>query len=87
MSADRVTRRYHSLDEALTAIDAGMTPGGCRVVVSWAWWDGLSEAERLAYHARCQPLSVKLLTDHRISPHFVEVSSADEPPLSSEYRA
>jgi hypothetical protein len=29
----------------------------------------------------------RLLADHRISPHFVEVSSAGEPSLSTEYRA
>jgi hypothetical protein len=82
-----MTRLYHSLDEALTAIDAGTAPGRCRVIVSWAWWDRLSEAERTAYHARCQSHSVRLLADHRISSHFVEVTPADEPPLSSEYRA
>ncbi|HTK52178.1 MAG TPA: hypothetical protein VL308_09850 [Gemmatimonadaceae bacterium] len=29
-----MTRLYHSLDEALTAIDVGTAPGGCRVVVA-----------------------------------------------------
>ena len=81
-----MTRRYHSIEEALGEIDAGVLAKGCRLVVSWAWWDALSEAERDAYRSRCESRSVRLSADHRISRHFVEVSAVDEPPLSSEYR-
>jgi hypothetical protein len=81
-----VTQRYHSLEEALTEIEAGTLAHGCRLVVSWGWWDALSESERLAYTTRCEAHSVRLSADHRISRHFVEVSPGDEPPLSSEYR-
>jgi hypothetical protein len=82
-----VTRRYHSLDEALAALDAAAPSSDCRIVVSWEWWDALSEAERDTYRTRCGGLRVRLIVDHRISLHFVEVSAADEPPLSSEHRA
>jgi len=81
-----VTHRYQSLDEALAAIDAGGLAGDCRLVVSWAWWDALSETERDAYRARCDANRVRLIADHRISRHFVEISPPDEPPLSSEHR-
>jgi hypothetical protein len=81
-----VTRRYHSLEEALAAIEGGAAVGNCRLVVSWTWWDALSEAERDAYRARCDAIRVRLIADHRISRHFVEVSTTDEPPLSSEHR-
>jgi hypothetical protein len=79
--------RYHSIEDALTAIGAAAVVSDCRLVVSWAWWDTLSEAERQAYRVRCDALRVKLLADHRISRHFVEISAADEPRLSSEHGA
>jgi hypothetical protein len=79
--------RYHSIEDALTAIGAAAVVSDCRLVVSWEWWDALSEADRQVYRARCETLRVRLLADHRISRHFVEVSDADEPPLSSEHRA
>ena len=82
-----MTHRYHSLEEALTEIDAGTLPRNCRLVVSWSWWDALSEAERHAYQTRCDTRGVGLSVDHRISRHFVEVTHGDEPPLSSERRA
>ena len=81
-----MTRRYHSLDEALGEIDAGALARNCRLVVSWAWWDALSETEREAYRSRCDARGVRLSADHRISRHFVEVAGLEEPPLSSEFR-
>ena len=42
-----MTHRYTTLAEALAAVDAGAGPKGSRIVVSWAWWDALSEAGRL----------------------------------------
>jgi hypothetical protein len=82
-----MTLRYHSLEEALTAIGTAAVVSDCRLVVSWEWWDALSEPERQAYRTRCEALHVRLLADHRISRHFVEVSDSDQPPLSSEYGA
>jgi len=82
-----MTLRYHSIEEALTAIGTAAVVTDCRLVVSWEWWDALSEAEREAYRARCETLRVRLLADHRISRHFVEVSDSDQAPLSSEYGA
>lgn len=81
-----MTRRYHSIEEALAQLDAGAPSPDCRLVVSWAWWDALSESERQTYHTRCERLGVRLSVDHRISRHFVELSDVGEPPLSSEYR-
>ena len=81
-----MTHRYTTLDEALATIHAGAVPNGSRVVVSWAWWDALSEAERNTYESRCDARGVRLSTDHRISRHFVEVSSPETLPLSSEHR-
>lgn len=81
-----MTRRFDSLDDVLAALDAGELAKRCRVVVSWGWWDALSEGERQAYRARAEELGVRLIVDHRISRHFVEVSDDDEPPLSSERR-
>jgi hypothetical protein len=77
-----VTYRYRTLEEALA--EMGAAGRGARIVVSWAWWDGLSEAERNAYRARCAEHGVALSADHRISSHFVEVIGDAEPPLSSE---
>lgn len=81
-----MTHRSRSLDELLGELDAGAPVTYRRVVVSWAWWDALSEEERQAYHARCEERGLKLSADHRISRHFVEVSDDDIPPLSSEHR-
>ncbi len=81
-----MTRRYQTLEEALAEVHAGAVPSGSRIVVSWAWWDELSEADRSAYVERCDARGVKLSADHRISRHFVEVSGPETPPLSSEYR-
>ena len=80
-------RCYRSLEEALAEIDAGTLPFGSRIVVSWAWWDALSEAERNTYQSRCDTRGVRLSTDHRISRHFVEVTGPETLPLSSEHRA
>jgi len=77
--------RYPSIEDALTAIGAAAVVRDCRLVVSWEWWDALSEADRQAYRVRCEALRVRLLADHRISRHFVEISDADEPRLSSEH--
>ena len=82
-----VMLRYHSIEDALTAVGAAAAVSGCRLVVSWEWWDALPEADRQAYRVRCEALNVRLLADHRISRHFVEVSDADEPRLSSEHGA
>jgi hypothetical protein len=81
-----MTRRYHSIDEALGEIDGGAIARNCRLVVSWAWWDALSETEREAYRNRCDARGVRLSADHRISRHFVEMAALEEPLLSSEYR-
>ena len=77
-------RCCRSLEEALAEIDAGALPHGCRIVVSWSWWDALSEAERDAFRTRSDARGVRLNADHRISSHFVEISDALTPPLSSE---
>ena len=82
-----MTRRCDSLDEALLQVDAGTLPKGCRIVVSWGWWDALSEEERGLYQARCEERGVRLSTDHKISRHFVEINDPDAPPLSTERRA
>ena len=81
-----MTHRYTSLEEALADVNAGAVPTGSRVVVSWAWWDGLSEPERNGYESRCDARGVRLSTDHRISSHFVEVSGPETLPHSSEQR-
>ena len=77
---------YATLEEALAPINADAVPNGSRIVVSWAWWDGLTEEERNSYQSRCDTRGVRLSTDHRISRHFVEVSGPDTLPLSSEHR-
>lgn len=82
-----MTLRYHSLEEALLRVDAGTLPNGCRIVVSWDWWDALSDLERDSYRARCEGRGVRLSTDHEISRHFVELNDPDAPPLSTEHRA
>ena len=79
-----MTHRFDSLEAAIADIGAGASANGRRIVVSWAWWDALSETEREAYRTRCDDRAVRLTADHRISRHFVEVADADEPPLSSE---
>lgn len=81
-----MTHRYNTLEEALADVHSGAVPKGSCIVVSWAWWDELSEVERNAYHSRCDTRGVKLSTDHHISRHFVEVSSPETHPLSSERR-
>ena len=81
-----MTRRNVSLDDALAALDGGTLANVSRIVVSRSWWDALSVAERNAYRQRCVDLSVQLNADDRISRHFVEVVSDDEPPLSTERR-
>ena len=83
----RPYRCCRSLEEALGEIDAGNLPRGSRIVVSWAWWDALSEVERDAFRMRSAARDVRLSADHRISSHLVEISDALTPPLSSEYRA
>jgi hypothetical protein len=81
-----MTHRCHSLDDALAELAARAPARSARIVVSWSWWDALSEPERQAYRSRCDQCGVRLSADHRISRHFVEVVGDDEPPLSSEYR-
>jgi hypothetical protein len=81
-----IYRRCRSLDEALSKIEAGTLPRGSRIVVSWDWWDALSEVERDAFRARSDLRGVSLSADHRISRHFVEVSDGVTPPLTSERR-
>ena len=77
---------FTTLEEALAPMHADAVPDGSRIVVSWAWWDALSEAERNTYQSRCDTRGVRLSTDHRISRHFVEVSGPETRPLSSEHR-
>lgn len=81
-----MTHRYNTLDEALAEAHADAVPTGSRIVVSWEWWDNLSEVERNTYQSRCDARGVRLSTDHRISRHFVEVSGPETLPLSSEHR-
>jgi hypothetical protein len=85
-----VMRRRTSLPEALRDLEADTLSGVSRVVVSTAWWDALSGAERDDYQRRAAALGVALSADDRISRHFVELVSRDEeggtPPLSSERR-
>lgn len=81
-----MTHRSRSLDDVLAEFGVGAPVTHRRVVVSWAWWDALSEDERRTYQARCDERGLKLSADHRISRHFVEVSDDDVPPLSSEHR-
>jgi hypothetical protein len=80
-----MTHRYTTLEEALAAVDGGAVPKGSRIVVSWGWWDALSDAERNTYQSRCDTRGVTLSADHRISRHFVEVSGPETLPLSSEH--
>jgi len=81
-----MTHRYNTLEDALAEVHSGAVPSGSRIVVSWTWWDELSDADRNAYQSRCDARGVRLSTDHRISRHFVEVSGPETPPLSSEHR-
>lgn len=76
--------RFDSLAEALASVEAGKVMPGSRIVVSWAWWDRLTELERNTYRARCDAYGVDLFADHRISRHFVEIADLGDPPLSSE---
>ena len=78
--------RFDTLSDALASAEAGEVRAGSRIIVSWAWWDSLSEAERDAFRARCAAYGIKLNADHRISRHFVEIVDAEDPPLSSELR-
>jgi len=80
-------RRRESLDAALHDVEVGTLAGVSRIVVSRAWWDALSDADRDAYHRRCLDHGVELSADDRISRHFVEVVGRDDPPLSTERRA
>jgi hypothetical protein len=80
-----MAQRFDSLEAAIADMGAGTDAAGRRIVVSWAWWDALSEPERDTYRARCADRAVRLTADHRISRHFVEVADVDEPPLSSEH--
>ena len=79
-----MTHRFHSLDEALARIDPGAPANSARIIVSWTWWDALSEAQRDTYRTQCELRGVRLSADHRISRHFVELTGGDVPPLSSE---
>lgn len=81
-----MTRRSQTLDDAIAEIDHGTLVDVDRIVVSRAWWDALSVAERNTYRQRCIDRSVQLSADDNISRHFVEVVTKDEPPLSSERR-
>lgn len=81
-----MTTRSQTLEDALTAIEKRHLTNVSRIVVSRAWWDALSAGERSAYRNRCTGLGVELSADDRISRHFVEVITKDEPPLSSERR-
>lgn len=81
-----MTTRSQTLDDALAAIEKRQLTSVSRIVVSRAWWDALSSGERSAYRNRCSGLGVELSADDRISRHFVEVITKDEPPLSSERR-
>ena len=78
--------RFNSLADALAKVEAGEVTRGSRIVVSWGWWDQLSELERDAYRARCEAHGIGLSADHRISRHFVEIADSGDPPLSSERR-
>lgn len=81
-----MTHRYTTLGEALAAVDAGAVPKGSRIVVSWAWWDALSEAERDAFRTQSEMRGVRLSADRRISSHFVEIGDRLTLPFSSEHR-
>lgn len=82
-----MTHRYNTLEQALAEVHADAVPTGSRIVVSWGWWDRLSEVERNTYQSRCDARGVRLSTDHLISRHFVEVSGPETLPLSSEHHA
>ena len=82
-----MTLRYNSLEEALLRVDAGTLANGYRIVVSWGWWDTLSDLERDAYRTSCEVRGMRLSIDHRISRHFVEINGPDAPPLSTERSA
>ena len=58
-----MTHRYTTLEEALAASNAGAVPSGSRIVVSWEWWDALSETERNAYQSRCDARGALLVFD------------------------
>ena len=81
-------QRRSTLEDTLGDVEAGRLAGVSRVVVNRAWWEGLSRAERDAFHGRCDRRGIGVSADDRISRHFVEViEESDEggrPPLSSE---
>ena len=81
-------QRRASLEELLKDVESGRLSDVSRVVVSREWWDGLSRAEREAFHGRCEGRGIDVSADDRISRHFVEVVERSDrggsPPLSSE---
>lgn len=76
--------RRDSLTEALRDIEARELTGASTIVVSQAWWDGLSANERSAYRSRAHRADIELRVDEAISRHFVEVRGGDTGPLSTE---
>jgi hypothetical protein len=79
--------RRDSLQSALLEIEEGSLADVSRIVVSRAWWEELSAADRQDYQQRCLRHTIELHADDRLSRHFVEVlGAADAPALSSERR-
>jgi hypothetical protein len=77
--------RRNSLADALRDIETRKLTEVSTIVVSHAWWEGLSSNEQSAYRSRAQRAEVELRVDEAISKHFVEVRGADEgPALSTE---
>jgi hypothetical protein len=77
--------RRDSLTQALSQLEAEKLAGVSIIVVSRAWWDGLSANEQSVYRSRAARAGVELRVDEAISSHFVEVRGGDEgPPLSTE---
>ena len=79
--------RRPSLQWTLREIEDGTLVDVSRIVVSRAWWEELSIADRQEYRQRCMHHTIELHADDRLSRHFVEVLNAAEGPgLSSERR-
>lgn len=79
-----LTYRSRTLDEALTDIDAGTVLNVARIVVNRRWWEALSDVQQDRYHTRCLERGIDVSADDRISRHYVELVSREDPPLSSE---
>jgi hypothetical protein len=78
--------RRDTLGQALEDLEAGRLPDAETIVVGRRWWEGLSNSEQTAYHARAERAGVTLNVDDHLSAHFVEVRGGpSDRRLSSEH--